>query len=1478
MQSRNPQQAITKHDEALNLDNEVIIDTNVTRDLKYFIERVMPQKSMLLIDKIKSFFEIVSSAAESQLIHQNPSDQSLKYLLGRAYIADKQFYRHLQSIILKLDQVQYLPEQYSYNPYYGKEALLIKACSYLFDIIVKYEVIHSDGASSSKGIKDLKRWTKIKYQNVCETDIIGVIHPIFALVKAKLWDQITAWVREDPSILLMLENNLETKQPNNNLPFITSILIYNLEDAKDRKSLVKLQKFAISEYLSSEIYKNLPFEHEVYEPQIGLFLGLQLNNTMYTHYGELIGYFSRCDDKLKKNYFFQARINSKLLPATETQGMIGFLTLITWSPTLLPLPIQYSDSQVDILPKDEPILKYSDSQFDILRKDRLITELYSGFILDNKVNQQATKILARISSLLKDYASHNGQLNQQTIVVHTDSLNQCKSLDQLKIGENNLIKRMLEDYLKLYFSNYEGTKVINKLYKTIITIVENNSFNATDFIIKNSEVFEMICNIESEKLLNILKNRILETLTTDMKIKLDNVYYIKLLESLVPNAITAMWRGHKNNSDQRAAKHYIEVTVILNNIMQEIGNYIAEPAISLHSIDENTLFYLKCDLQNNLNIDTIADLDLQFQDGKFNLNGKGFPADYVRLYNFYSSFLMQKLYLQEVYEYEVLFKNSSLPQIATTQRNLFSWMIDQAKSYKDRDKQKINECNIAKGINLSLLYLSNSKNQFKIYPKKDNSHLTQLYFLFNSLERNHPIVQQITNATSELWQNIYMIGSDNRMQLLDFFHQPDNAKTRPYLAEADITYIIPRCMKAALMAEDFHGFKKWINYSLNLLSNKTPHNEVIRLNVKGVSNPEQLTIIHDALLIATMLNLPYGVEIILSDYKNFLLTYQDRKHFSKHTIYPFDVINTLRKSKMMEIAEFKESLSKITVMLLSYGYPIELIEKLDDLNVIPFIQSLMNEQVQYSAKRLALNYSMSLPIPFINHQFKDIAGKVAGSILESKYYLDIYEKSFKFFYATSENHQIDISKYCYVFSSILQPPDFLDRLKNITFLTGLKIDFNGGDHSEILIKQAKNINLIIQKMDNKIRVIKRNEFNTKWQSLMGDKVINLLANSEYSENNLYKLDIKEHNLEYESINFFQYLYVKSQKKDHPELALDRMKKENSIRVVAQVKAAITTGAFICLNNTEVRNALLTVIPAAYSGLTLAGSLSSSVLNAVKVTASSTAKSLLGSTGLYLILFGTAIGGLYLYQKQDNAKVLQVNSKTFNHYDDYYDKYQDKFDQTITLEKKIKVYKLMVKLFKKTSNGLDLMPQEDFFCRMQRFGLTPYDIDNAIDILRNQQNNIDDVNNALLTVAYVMTFAVMYLNIPKIKPLIDKVSDNDKQKFKEFLYKVLMGKIINIKFIMDDMNLQKYYSKDLDALSQEKVMFIVDNYEPEQSNQYSNLWRNTLDSNLNEKALQKIDMLENINPFIKFILILSHEIPHYNEVENEIIISENTILR
>ena len=59
---------------------------------------------------------------------------------------------------------------------------------------------------------------------------------------------------------------------------------------------------------------------------------------------------------------------------------------------------------------------------------------------------------------------------------------------------------------------------------------------------------------------------------------------------------------------------------------------------------------------------------------------------------------------------------------------------------------------------------------------------------------------------------------------------------------------------------------------------------------------------------------------------------------------------------------------------------------------------------------------------------------------------------------------------------------------------------------------------------------------------------------------------------------------------------------------------------------------------------------------------------------------------------------------------------------------------------------------------------------------------------------------MYLNIQKIKPLLDTVDDNDKQKFKEFLYKVLMGKIKHVEFGMHDMNLQKYYSKDLEVLS------------------------------------------------------------------------------
>ena len=75
MQSRHLQQVTTKHYQALNIDKEIIIDTN--DHIKDFIDRIMPEKSLLLISKIEHFYE-------STLRHEHESNQSLKYLLGLA--------------------------------------------------------------------------------------------------------------------------------------------------------------------------------------------------------------------------------------------------------------------------------------------------------------------------------------------------------------------------------------------------------------------------------------------------------------------------------------------------------------------------------------------------------------------------------------------------------------------------------------------------------------------------------------------------------------------------------------------------------------------------------------------------------------------------------------------------------------------------------------------------------------------------------------------------------------------------------------------------------------------------------------------------------------------------------------------------------------------------------------------------------------------------------------------------------------------------------------------------------------------------------------------------------------------------------------------------------------------------------------------------------------------------------------------------
>lgn len=1450
------------------------------------IDQIVLMPFVSLIDKI-TLFNYVASAYKKDL------NSSLEHLLIMSHIADRGFYNYIEGLILRVDDIHYFPQKYSYNPYEGKQDILNRAVSHLLNIAIKREVKRPEGISYMREL--IKKYSSIiKYRHIYESDSNLVSHPVFYLVEEKMWHQLREWIEKDQNILMMADSTGKN-------PLITTILTFahGYVKGQEHDSLFELQKFSIDQYVASEMFKMFSQNHRIIEPQIGLFIGfleydkakVSKTNEIFvkttkSYYKSLVEYFINTDRNLKYNNFLKARINGTILPEFGTSEMVSFISLIIRSSEIPNSPFIMNKSQLDVLPKDE-----------------LIIDLYKGLIIKDKISERADRILEEVTKLFTAY--NNVPKDKNTILdaiseyLHKDKL---KPLDQLTIGQENLISKMFNDYLKICYSDIFSYKaeISNKLYSTIIAAVSNENFNPLDFIINNPEVVEKICLMGCERLLDVFENRIklekkLDKLN-DHNLELDDltgttkINPTKLLKTLVPSSITALWFGHKDNSNVKSYEEMLKITDILNTIIRRIGRYIGEQAILLNIehnyVNEEHFCYMTCQLEQ-ANIHTNSSLDLQFIDGKFQIVGHGLAVDYIRLYNFYSSLIVKKLYIDLNFDYEQLFQTGDFEEIKQTENNKIQSIFNkflpinhEIKFIKDtfnkaKDviksipyvgynlKHKINTHNVNKAINFSILYLSNRNNQFLIEKIEDDKNLSELCDLF-SLDLKNPIFKDLNYAASDLWDNIRMIGSQRTRLLLDFLI----AKQYIENDQENIKYIITRCIKTAIISKDIDGVKMWLDYTLEKLSlERLTYPEIIKTNVLGVKNQPQVMAIHDALNISTILNIPDGIEAILSNYKNFLILYRYPNLFDKHTTMPFENVRRNSMSKMMEIDEFKEAVNRSAVVLLENGYPIELVEKCDHLKVESFIQSIIADQVKFSLKRLAINYSEILPIPFIN-QFKESV----KSVLEVNYYLQIYEKSFNFLYGKTQENVIDIRGFCHIFSSVLQPPDFLKRLQNITFMTGLKTDYNVKNDGELLMKQAKNIALIAKDMDDEVV---RN-FTVRWNAFIMDQIMDFPQICQYVDENInQKINQKSDDLHEEKpeINFFEYLYRKSEKRDI-EVVVYKLEQENSMKVLSQVGAALITGTFIYFNNPEVRNTLITVIPTVYSGLTLAGSISSNILT----TVSSTAKSLISSiqdmsyTGLYLVLAGATIYASYkIYQEINHEKIVKLDLEMLEDLVEKYKSNQSRVIQPIT--SRINVYNEISKIFK-TYTGTKLMQIETFFSVINKFGITSAELDHAIYNLRNDVPNTDVMDN-ILSIAYAVSLSAIYLNVQKIKSVVDKSDCDTKQKLQTLLHDVLVGNITNVQIAMKNSRLN--YSDELSNLLNTGLKIVAQSYDYRKSHQYLYIWHNAGD-NISEKVLNKINETEDslkINNFLRFILVLNKELK--KEVVNKIVEKSNLSL-
>ncbi len=1351
--------------------------------------------------------------------HKKDLVRSLPHLLVMSYIADKQFYDHLEKLILKLDDIIYFPEKYSYNPYQSEKELLVEAVSHLLNIVIKREVSRPQGIEYMQQLIQKYSYL-IQYKHICKGQ--GIQHPIFYLVEAKMWQELQNWVKQDPGILMMSDFTGKT-------PLITTILTfahgYVKQEGHDK--LLELQQCCILQYIQGDMYKMFEGKHKIIEPQIGLFIGyleydkakiepkheIFIRTTKF-YYKSLIETFIQTDQKLQRYSFLQARIDRSILN-NDGGGMISFLSLMLQSIELSNNPIIVSEEQINALPQGE-----------------FIVDLYSGFIIKDKVNERWEKILDEMATALEKYKTN--------------------SLDQLKIGKDNLVARMFDDYLKICYSDLKYKKEIaDKLYNSLSTFVKNQYFNPIDFIIHNAETFKMICTMGCVELLSAFKDRIIDYVEQLNFLEIATKNDISaLLRILIPNAITTTWFSHKDNSDEDSYESFLKVAVILNMIIRSVSRCI-EKSIVLIAIQDKFSSYLSCKLEK-ANIHTSSDLDLKFEDGKFNLLECDDTIDYkdhiiqslVILYNFYSAFLIKKLYFETSFEYSDLFESTYFTP--KKEKSLFSRISDIFK--KPEDIVPI-ENNIVKGIKLCLLYLSNKHNQFTLNAEEEDEHLSQLFDLFIRLKKDHPIFDSINIAVSDLWEDIRMIGAQRIKLLLNFFFQHDYLKKD----EHNIACITTRCIKSAILTHDFAALAIWLNdIPLTVALDCFRYQQQDYKSIATLRS--YLMVVHHALIQSVGLNIPRGLETILKQHPRFLTFYNDLSLFDQHITLPFAIVRKNSQSEMMEFPEFRASLNKMAVMMLEYGYPIKLIQKkYDDLNVTSFITNLFNEQAQYSLKRLATNYLDLLPIPFIS-QLKS----AANLGLAGHFYLQIYNKSLDFLHRKIQGEgRIDIGGFCHIFSSALQPEDFLSRLKKITFFSGLREEFNPKDYSGDLMRNAKAVASVVSNN------ISTQKFILIWHTVM-NRSMNFKEICDYLKENEevpVKIDVNK-----TEITFFHYLYKKSQKQDLG-VALFKMKQATSMQelisvLAAQIGAIAITGTFMYFNNSDARNTLAIMIPTIYVGLTVAGSISSAVFSMVSSTFTSLVESLQGVPYpvLCLILTGTAIyGGYKIYQGINNEKIVKLNLEMLEKLVNIWHKVQEKKELPLITDE-IQIYHKMSKLFK-AYTGNELMDSKRFFSVVHRFGITSSQLDHAMHNLKNDFC----ISDSITTIVYAMSFAAIYMNVQRIKPFIAKVDSASQQKFQTLLHAILVGNMTNIKLTMKDHGIQQLYSAEIAELLKYGIPVLSHSYDPKKSDHYVNIWTALSNDDTTTLKMMNEKSVEFLAQFIvEFIVVLFNEMKNKSE--------------
>ena len=589
----------------------------------------------------------------------------------------------------------------------------------------------------------------------------------------------------------------------------------------------------------------------------------------------------------------------------------------------------------------------------------------------------------------------------------------------------------------------------------------------------------------------------------------------------------------------------------------------------------------------------------------------------------------------------------------------------------------------------------------------------------------------------------------------------------------------------------------------------------------------------------------------------------------------FGILYEHSKSKMMDDPDFKRSTNEIAVKLLTSGYQIELTEEAaKNLDYSEFVKDLAVTQMKYSASVKGIGYLKNLmPINGVSQFAMNTVANFTTKCVTAKAAQNVYDRAFDFIYEKlSQNHTIDISQFCHVFSSTLQPPHFISRLKKIPFLSGFRENFDKEKDREIILKNAKEVIPLIPVNLHKIFITKSlsegignhktfESLKEYFDSLPMDEQMN-----EYQEQKNFLLDR------------FDMFY-----KELP--AITHETKVDFKELVASTTASAVSGTFLYLNDPDFRNAaqgIIAILPTISSGISVANSITANTLtvaaNCINETSNAVVETVKGIvrnnheiayTALYLAIGG---GVLYLSYKmyQEYMKIqenkltdnISINIETIKELAKKFQAVEKTFVRNISDDE---IYKFL----KKLSDG-EFVEQEKFFTFCKRFGITPEILNRAME---------ENSSDSMLIISHALSLNTMYLNAIEVKKAFDKIHQqekfNHKNEIVEFLYYVAVSEVSNKQLAMTTLKIPTKFHQEISKLEIKGNKPLIDDYNPEKHDMYLYVLQNANRISLTEEQQRKISS----DPFMAFVLKLSDALKgvgNCHEVETDVVVRREYI--